>query len=176
MCIERLQDVLAAELAGRRREAVAVDARLGPLVDHLVRFVLDGGKRLRPEFLLCGWRAVPGVRKTAALPDAALPDPAPPDPVLSVAAALELLHACALLHDDVIDRSDTRRGGPSTHRAVAKAHADSGLAGDAEHFGVSTAVLLGDLALVWADDLFVAAAGALDAVVARAAGVASDAR
>ena len=70
-------DVLAAELAGRRRGGGRRRPRLGRLVDHLVRFVLDGGKRLRPEFLLCGWRAVPGVRKTAALPDAAPDLPRP---------------------------------------------------------------------------------------------------
>ena len=75
-----------------------------------------------------------------------------------VAAALELIQACALIHDDVIDRSDSRRGRPSTHRAVAKDHADAGLAGDAEHYGVSAAVLLGDLALAWADDLLAAGA------------------
>ncbi len=157
MSLSRLHRALAAELAGRRREVIAVDPRLGELVDHLVRFVLDGGKRIRPEFLFCGWRAASVDENRGTPPDL-------PDPVIAVAASLELIQACALLHDDVIDRSDTRRGGPSTHRAVAKAHADSGLAGDAEHFGVSAAVLLGDLALAWADDLFVAGAGALGAV------------
>ena len=87
-----------------------------------------------------------------------------PDAVLRVGAALELIQACALIHDDVIDRSDSRRGRPSTHRAVAKQHADAGLGGDAEHYGVSAAVLLGDLALAWADDLYAAGAQALGAV------------
>ena len=84
--------------------------------------------------------------------------------MLRVGAALELIQACALIHDDVIDRSDSRRGRPSTHRAVAKQHADAGLGGDAEHYGVSAAVLLGDLALAWADDLYAAGAQALGAV------------
>ena len=55
--------------------------------------------------------------------------------VLMVGAALELLQACALVHDDIIDRSERRRGRPATHRAVAKRHADAGLAGDPEHYG-----------------------------------------
>ena len=84
------------------------------------------------------------------------------------AAAVELLQACALLHDDILDRSDTRRGEPSMHRAVSKAHADHGWTGDAEHYGGSVALLLGDLALVWADDL---ATAALDDVGRPAAAV-----
>ena len=64
----------------------------------------------------------------------------------------------------MIDRSDSRRGRPSTHRAVAKEHAGAGLAGDPDHYGVSAAVLLGDLALAWADDLYIAGAQALAAV------------
>jgi geranylgeranyl diphosphate synthase type I len=147
----RLQAVITAELGRRRAELVAIDARLAPLADLLVEFVAAGGKRLRPEFLWCGW--------TAGRADPA----ADQEPLLLVAAALELLQACALIHDDVIDRSESRRGRPSTHRAVAKDHAGAGLAGDPDHYGVSAAVLLGDLALAWADDLYVAGAAALAA-------------
>src|SRR6478735_9685627 len=128
---------------------IAVDSRLAPLADLLVDFVASGGKRLRPEFLWCGWRAAGGAVDS--------------EPVLTVGAALELIQACALIHDDVIDRSDSRRGRPATHRAVAKQHADAGRRGDSEHFRVSAAVLLGDLALAWADDLFTTGAAALGA-------------
>ncbi len=148
-----LHEVITAELAGRRAEVVAIDARLADDVDLLIEFVSDGGKRLRPQFLWCGWLAGAGARSG---PDA--------DALLRVGAALELLQACALVHDDVIDRSERRRGRPSTHRAVAKHHADAGLAGDPEHHGVSVAVLLGDLALAWADDLFTEGASALGAI------------
>jgi geranylgeranyl diphosphate synthase type I len=149
---KRLQTVITAELARRRAELVTIDARLAPLADLLVEFVTAGGKRLRPEFLWCGW--------TAAAKDPGADD----EPLLLVGAALELIQACALIHDDVIDRSESRRGRPSTHRAVAKAHAGAGLTGDPDHYGISAAVLLGDLALAWADDLYVAGAGALAAV------------
>jgi geranylgeranyl diphosphate synthase, type I len=149
---ERLQAVLSRELARRRSEVVHIDPRLAGMVDLLIGFVNTGGKRLRPEFLWCGWISA-GTGGTAEA-----------DAVLEVGAALELIQACALVHDDVIDKSERRRGGPSTHRAVAKVHADAGLAGDSEHFGVSAAVLLGDLALAWADDLYLAGAHALAAV------------
>ncbi len=135
----------------------AVDARLLGPVDALIDHIGAGGKRLRPRFLCSGWLAAPG------------PAPAPgfPEPVLRAAAALELIQACALLHDDIIDRSDTRRGRPATHRAAADEHAEAGWSGESEHFGLSTALLLGDLALAWADDLFVEAA--LDLGTAAAA-------
>ncbi len=151
----RLQSVISAELAARRSDVTEIDDRLTGLVDLLVDFVAAGGKRLRPEFLWCGWIAAGGP---------ATGRPADPDAVLRVGAALELIQACALIHDDVIDRSDSRRGRPSTHRAVAKQHADAGLGGDAEHYGVAAAVLLGDLALAWADDLYAAGAQSLGAV------------
>lgn len=148
-----LHEVISDELAGRRAEVVAVDPRLADEVDLLVGFVSDGGKRLRPEFLWCGWLAGGGA---AAGPDS--------HAVLLVAAAVELLQACALVHDDIIDRSERRRGRPATHRAVAERHADAGLVGDPAHHGVSVALLLGDLALAWADDAFLSGATAVGRV------------
>ncbi|TKV60482.1 polyprenyl synthetase family protein [Nakamurella flava] len=150
-----LQDVLVRELAARRQELVAIDPRLGAPADRLVAFVLDGGKRIRPRFLWLGWRAGQADADTGGTDGSG---------VLLLGAALELLQASALIHDDVIDRSDRRRGAPATHRALAADHADAGWVGDADHFGVSAAILLGDLALMWADDLFTAGALALGVV------------
>jgi geranylgeranyl diphosphate synthase, type I len=101
-------------------------------------FVLDGGKRLRPAFCYWGHRAAGG-------PDS--------DALVRAAASLELLQACALVHDDVIDASDTRRGAPSVHRRFAGIHRSSGWHGDPEAFGSAAAILLGDLALIWADTM-----------------------
>lgn len=106
---------------------------------------LRGGKRLRARFCLTGWRAViesSGARDTSLTPAA-----------VSVAAALEIFQAAALVHDDIIDNSDTRRGQPAAHRALEAAHAAAGWTGDAAMFGRSGAVLLGDLLVAWSDDL-----------------------
>jgi geranylgeranyl diphosphate synthase type I len=143
-----VEAVLTTELADRRAEVVAIDQRLADDVDRLIAYISAGGKRLRPQFLCWGF--------LAAHPDADrfLAGDLLPTGLLKAAAALELIQACALIHDDIIDRSDTRRGQPSVHRSVQKLHADRGWAGDAEHYGLSSALLLGDLALAWADDLF----------------------
>jgi geranylgeranyl diphosphate synthase type I len=109
------------------------------LISGLEQFVLNGGKRLRPVFAYWGWRAV-----ATEDPDAE---------VLLLFSALELLHACALVHDDVIDGSATRRGRPTTHIKYAELHRARQWRGSADQFGLSAAILLGDLALSWADDI-----------------------
>jgi geranylgeranyl diphosphate synthase type I len=73
--------------------------------------------------------------------------------MMRVCAALELVQACALIHDDIIDRSDTRRGNPTVHREFERRHHDAGWLGTPANFGEGVAILLGDLALAWADDL-----------------------
>ena len=149
--LEAVETALSKELDRRRSEVVAIDPRLGADVDRLISHLAAGGKRLRPQFLCAGWLATASTTPADANTGEQTSVPAA---VVRAAAALELIQACALIHDDVIDRSDTRRGQPSVHRSVRKQHADRGWAGDAEHYGVSTALLIGDLALAWADDLF----------------------
>lgn len=114
-------------------------ADYGALIAGLEEFVLNGGKRLRPAFAYWGWRSVASGE----------PDPE----ALLLFCALELLHACALVHDDVIDESSTRRGNPTTHVRFATLHRQRRWRGSPEQFGISAAVLLGDLALAWADDI-----------------------
>lgn len=105
----------------------------------------SGGKRLRGRFCIAGWSAVEEYSgRAGALPAA----------VVTASAALEVFHAAALVHDDLIDNSDTRRGRPSTHRALEAAHRVAGWTGDAAAFGRSAAILLGDLLVAWSDDLF----------------------
>lgn len=129
-------------LAGRRAEAAYIGDDYDGLIAALEDFVLRGGKRLRPAFAYWGYRAV-----TAA------PEDAVDDGVLRLFSALELLHACALVHDDVIDASATRRGMPTAHVHFADLHRGRGWRGSADQFGQSAAILLGDLSLVWADDI-----------------------
>ena len=104
--------------------------------------VLLGGKRLRPA--MCHWGYV------AAGADVAWPGHAE---MVRAATALELLHQFALLHDDVMDESDRRRGALAAHREAERWHADAGALGDSATFGRNLAVLLGDLALVQAHRL-----------------------
>jgi geranylgeranyl diphosphate synthase, type I len=101
--------------------------------------LLAAGKRLRPAFCYWGWRAAGG-------------EDCPQ--VFAAAAALELLHASALVHDDVMDGSDTRRGQPAVHRRFAARHVAEGWQGSAEAFGAGAAILIGDLLLAWTDELF----------------------
>ena len=142
---EQLRDYLR----DRRRGAAYIGADYAVLTEAVEEFVLRGGKRLRPAFAYWGWRAVAG---TEPSPD-----------VLRLFSALELLHACALVHDDVIDASATRRGLPTVHRIFTERHRSNNWHGSSEQFGLSAAILLGDLALVWADDIVAAADIGVDA-------------
>jgi geranylgeranyl diphosphate synthase type I len=117
---------------------------LGPEVQPLLALtsrLLAGGKRLRPAFCIWGYVAAAG-RDDQDL-----------DPVLTAAASLELLHASALVHDDVMDGSDTRRGAPAVHRQFEALHTVDGRLGDPESFGRAAAILLGDLLLMWSVEM-----------------------
>ncbi|GAA2553655.1 polyprenyl synthetase family protein [Pseudonocardia hydrocarbonoxydans] len=138
-----VEQVLEQYLHRRCADASRVDPAFGVATDALADFVLGGGKRLRPTFAWWGWRGAGGSPEG---PDA----PA----VLEAVSALELIQACALVHDDLMDASATRRGRPTVHVDFARRHADAGWRGRPARFGAAAAILLGDLALVWADDLF----------------------
>jgi geranylgeranyl diphosphate synthase, type I len=136
---DAITEQLRRYLHGRRADAAYIGSDYDGLIAGLEEFVLSGGKRLRPVFAYWGWRAVS--RKDAD------------EQVLLLFSALELLHASALVHDDVIDSSATRRGRPTTHVKFAALHRDRQWRGPAGQFGTSAAILLGDLALAWADDI-----------------------
>jgi geranylgeranyl diphosphate synthase type I len=132
------------EFLDRQRDILAaMDPSLAPVVDE-VRALAEGGKRLRPAFAYWGWRGARGTAPGADEDEAA---------VLRAVAALEFVHASALVHDDVMDGASTRRGRPATHIGFASRHAFDGLNGDRELFGTGAAILVGDLALVWSDEL-----------------------
>jgi geranylgeranyl diphosphate synthase, type I len=132
---ERLKQILDAEQA-RWRE---LDPALEAPVAALSRLVLSGGKRLRAAF--CHWSFV------GAGGDA--DDPL----VLDAGAAFEFLQAFALIHDDVMDGSPTRRGVAAIHTEFADLHGRSGWRGEARRFGEGVAILAGDVAHVYADRL-----------------------
>lgn len=138
--VNGVDETLSAFLAREVDALTEIDAAMGGFAATARDCALAGGKRVRPTFAYWGWRGVMGG-------DEPLPT------VLPALAALELLHTFALVHDDVMDASDTRRGLPTAHRAAAERHVTAGHTGDPHRFGESVAVLIGDLCLVWADRL-----------------------
>ena len=137
-----VERVLAEFLDRRRAEMLHLDPDVAELADTLSGFVLGGGKRLRPVFAWWGWRGAGGA---GSGPEA--------EQVLVAVAALELIQACALVHDDLMDASSTRRGRPTVHVEFARVHDAAGWSGPAARFGAAAAILVGDLAQVWADDM-----------------------
>ncbi len=135
----RVAEEIDAELSRQR----AVLAELGddttPLVDA-VAALLHGGKRLRAAFCYAGYVAAGGRHEAAAL---------------RAATAMEFFQAGALLHDDVMDDSDVRRGAPSAHRTLASQHARLGWSGSSDRFGEAGAILAGDLCLVCSGEMFI---------------------
>ena len=107
-------------LGDRRAELAGMDPSAGALVDELLRLLGAGGKRVRPALCFWAFRAAGGPQG---------------DPIVRVCAALELLHTSALVHDDLMDRDDERRGVPSTHVRFAK---EAPAGADPDAFGTAS--------------------------------------
>ena len=131
----RLDELLTVE----RERWAALDPELAQPVDEIRRLVMSGGKRLRPAFCHWGYVGAGGGANDQVDIDAG--------------AAFELMHAFALFHDDVMDDADTRRGQPTTHAVASADHSERGWAGESRRFGEGVAILVGDLAFVYADRL-----------------------
>ncbi|MGY1841726.1 MULTISPECIES: polyprenyl synthetase family protein [unclassified Modestobacter] len=144
--LERVRGAVSAALTTflteQRRTLSGMAPQLTPVVEEVCALA-EGGKRLRPLFAYWGWRGA-----TATAPAPAEDD----ESVLRAVAALEFVHASALVHDDVMDGALTRRSRPATHIGFASRHGAEALGGDATAFGVGAAILVGDLALVWSDE------------------------
>jgi geranylgeranyl diphosphate synthase, type I len=140
--LTRIRSEVAAALAEfldrQRRVLAGIGEDLLPCLDATAD-LLAGGKRLRPAFCYWGWRAAGG----SDCPE-----------IYTAAASLELLQASALVHDDVMDASDTRRGRPAVHKQFAARLAAAGNSGAADQFGTGAAILIGDMLLAWTDDLY----------------------
>lgn len=117
----------------------AFDPDLAEPIEEIARLVLAGGKRLRPAFTHWGFVGAGGDPEHHLVVDAG--------------AAFELMHAFALFHDDVMDDAANRRGAPTTHIRFAEQHRTGSWAGEARRFGEGVAILVGDLAFVYADQL-----------------------
>jgi len=132
-------DQLASFVAEQQLLLTDLDPIVGDLLDAAAAFTA-GGKLLRPTFCHAGWLLAGGL---------------PSDPRIAAAgAAFEWLQGSALVHDDLMDGSDTRRGRPSVHRDFEARHREANGLGDAAEYGSRVAILLGDLLLSWADQHF----------------------
>ena len=133
----RIQSNLDGFVSDHRSLMFTVSPDTLPLIESL-EGLLAGGKRLRPAFAYWGYRAAGGQDSNE---------------VLQACASLEFLQACALIHDDVMDASDTRRGKPAIHKQFEATHNSNNWNGSAKLFGEGAAILVGDLALSWADEM-----------------------
>ena len=134
----RVQGALDAFLDEQAERMVPLGVDAARLIAE-ARTSVAGGKMFRASF--CWWG-----HQTVAPPD-------DEDALIRACASLELLHASALVHDDYVDASDSRRGRPSTHRTFEREHRMASWRGDPEQYGASAAILLGDLLLSWSDQL-----------------------
>ncbi|TFD03553.1 polyprenyl synthetase family protein [Cryobacterium sp. TMT1-66-1] len=168
--VDLVQSRIDEYLMSREPIVTLISSDLTPLIDYSRQF-LSGGKRFRAQFCYWGARSVlpqdsgpESGQPTAGQPSVSADDEAAasaaPAPaagglaaVVSAASALEIFHAAALVHDDIIDNSDTRRGAPSAHKLFESLHEREGWAGDSASYGRASAILLGDLLLGWSDEL-----------------------
>jgi geranylgeranyl diphosphate synthase type I len=141
----RLDGALAEFLDGKRAAAAGAPEAL-ELIEAVARLAAQGGKRLRPALVWAAYRSCGGRREAAVLP---------------LALSTELLHTYLLIHDDIMDHAEVRRGQPAAHVRFRDEHDARGLRGDAGDFGRSAAILAGDLAHAWAVELFAAAGEAV---------------
>lgn len=135
--VNRVNTRLESFISERELSLRSLGPDLLPFVEFSRQF-LSGGKRFRAQFALLGYG-------TQGIPI--------PDEAIAVASALEMFHAAALVHDDIMDKSDTRRGAPSAHRRFESFHGSAGWAGSSADFGTSAALLFGDLLLAFCDEL-----------------------
>lgn len=143
---------IAAEVSARIEEFLesksAEFLTISPDAADIGRALVDftrGGKRIRPVLLWWGYQLVSelGFDETSLTAG-----------VADAAGSLELLHAAALIHDDVIDHSDTRRGSPALHRQFESRHRERAFQGEGESFGVAAAIVIGDICLALSEELF----------------------
>lgn len=153
--VDLVQDAIDDFLDRQEPHLSGIAPELSPFIDYS-RDLLRGGKRFRALFCYWGWQSVSG-RLDGADPLAGNAESPDLGAAVLAAGALEIFHAAALVHDDIIDNSDTRRGGTAVHRRFESAHRESGWTGEPSAFGRSAAMLLGDLLLAWSEEAFDAA-------------------
>jgi geranylgeranyl diphosphate synthase, type I len=148
--LELVQEHLDQFCDERRADFSAISPDLTPVVDY-TKDLLQGGKRFRALFCYWSWAGALGTSDTT---QTEAQRKASAEAMVGITASLEMFHAAALVHDDLLDQSDTRRGAPAVHKRFETLHKASGWAGSPERFGVAGSVLVGDLMLGWSSEIF----------------------
>ncbi|MFM5905062.1 MAG: polyprenyl synthetase family protein [Micrococcales bacterium] len=148
--LELVQAQLDQFCEQQRTEFEAISPDLLPLVDYS-KDLMSGGKRFRALFTYWSWV---GALSVAEPQQSSEQLQASSEAMIGITAALEMFHAAALVHDDLLDQSDTRRGAPSVHKRFESLHSHSGWAGSPQRFGMAGSVLVGDLLLSWSSEIF----------------------
>lgn len=167
----RLVDLVQARVDDFFAERSAPVSAIAPELETLLEYSADllrGGKRFRALFCYWGWQSV-GAGRGEYDQLHERDTPADLRAVVTVASALELFHAAALVHDDIMDNSDTRRGRPATHKRFEALHSANSWTGSASGYGESAALLLGDLLLGWSDEMLGEGLGVLASPAAASA-------
>jgi geranylgeranyl diphosphate synthase type I len=148
--LELIQQEIDSFCDDKREQLSEISDDLMPIIDY-TQELLQGGKRFRALFAYWAWAAaLPRESDPGELIDQA-------NGIVGISSALEIFHAAALVHDDLMDQSDTRRGKPAIHKRFEHMHSEKGFLGDPERFGQSGSVLVGDLMLNWSSEVFGAA-------------------
>lgn len=147
--LQLIQNELDDFCAQRREEFASISDDLFPLIDFATT-LMSGGKRFRAQF--CYWSWAGHLGNVSELSE--LEQERSLQAIVGICAALEMFHAAALVHDDLIDQSDTRRGHPAVHKSFEKLHELSGWVGQSDRFGLAGSVLVGDLLLNWSSEIF----------------------
>lgn len=150
LLLSQVQENLDSFCHKQRSDFEAISADLVPVVDY-TQSLLQGGKRFRALFCYWAWRS----SLSQSLHQQSQSEVEESEAAIAgIAASLEMFHAAALVHDDLLDQSDTRRGAPSIHKRFETLHAERVWAGSPERFGVAGSVLVGDLMLGWSSEIF----------------------
>ena len=142
--LSAVEAAMADFFADQRTLLAAISPDALPLLNS-IEALSSGGKRLRALLCYWGWRGAGG--------ESILQTPIP-EPSVQAGVAIELFQSAALIHDDIIDRSDTRRGAPSVHKRFEAQHVHNSWVGDTFNYGLTGGIIAGDLCLSWAEQMF----------------------